>query len=164
LACPSSVHMEHATFFVKKPESHDKLIKLLEGPFGYVGLLFMMTAIFTLHGGPFLGDLSNIRQVVLTLFLYFLTMFITVFMISAYLGFGYSNSVTQGFTGSLSNSELAIGIAVGIWGIDGREVLAVAMGPLIEVPTVLVLICFATYFQNSKKLFPIRKSFEDLLA
>jgi len=73
------------------------------------------------------------------------------------LAYGYPVTVTQSFTAASNNFELAIAVSIGIWGIESPEALAAVIGPLVEVPILLVFVYIARYLKNRAGLFPLRK-------
>lgn len=130
----------------------EKLLPVL-GPTALLGLLFTIVAMFTLQGGHVISEISSVFRVAIPLLLYFTLMFFTTFFVSVkFLHFPYSTTVTQSFTAASNNFELAIAVSIGIWGIESEEALATVIGPLVEVPVLLVLVYISQFLKT--KYYP----------
>jgi ACR3 family arsenite transporter len=128
-------------------------------PTALLGLLFTIVCMFALQALNIVEQWLSVLRVVVPLLLYFATMFLLTFLVSGmWLKLGYPVTVTQSFTAASNNFELAIAVSVGIWGIESPEALAAVVGPLVEVPVLVVLVYVARYFKSSERLFPLRKS------
>ena len=85
-------------------------------------------------------QIVSVVRVVAPLIVYFAIVFFSTLLVTQKLGFGYKLSATQSFTAASNNFELAIAVAVATYGADSDEALAATVGPLIEVPILLLLV------------------------
>jgi len=118
------------------------------GPTALIGLLFTIFVMFALQGKQIIHNLGEVCRVAVPLLIYFAISFVSTLALCVYLKFPYEKSVTQTFTASSNNFELAIAVAVAVFGIDSKEALAATVGPLIEVPVLLVLVYLAIWLKN----------------
>ena len=95
-----------------------------------------------------IANIGNVCRVAVPMVLYFSLMFFGTLGLCFKLGTPYDQSVTQAFTASSNNFELAIAIAVGTFGIKSQEALAATIGPLIEVPVLLALVYVALWLNK----------------
>ncbi|CAL8467475.1 g7013 [Coccomyxa elongata] len=113
------------------------------GPVALLGLIYTIIVMFSLQGHQVIANIGDVCRVAVPMVLYFGLMFFGTLAVCWKLGTPYDQSVTQAFTASSNNFELAIAIAVGTFGIKSQEALAATIGPLIEVPVLLALVYVA---------------------
>ncbi|MHA1771869.1 MAG: ACR3 family arsenite efflux transporter [Candidatus Thorarchaeota archaeon] len=118
------------------------------GPIALVGLLYTIVMMFSLKGDAILELPLDVLRISLPLLLYFLIMFLIAFGISYALKFNYEKNVTISFTAASNNFELAIAVAIGVFGIGSGQALAAVVGPLIEVPVLVGLVYVALHFKR----------------
>lgn len=139
---------------LKRADWFDNTFLLYLGPTALIGLLFTIVAMFTLQGTRIISDFVSVLRCVVPLLLYFFIMFLTAFFASAkFMKFDYPTTAVHSFTAASNNFELAIALAIGIWGIDSEQALATVVGPLVEVPVLLILVYLMKFLQP--KYFPI---------
>lgn len=110
-------------------------------PFSLLGLLFTILILFASQGHRVIHQIISVVRVAAPLIVYFTVVFVATFYIcNHFFRFGYKLSCTQSFTAASNNFELAIAIAVAVWGVDSDQALAATVGPLIEVPVLLALV------------------------
>jgi ACR3 family arsenite transporter len=118
------------------------------GPTAIFGLLFTIIIMFSMQGEKILNQPLDIIRIAVPLFVYFIGMFVISFFISIALKFRYADTVTLSFTAASNNFELAIAVAVATFGIDSDQALATVVGPLIEVPVLLLLVYLALWLKK----------------
>ncbi|CAO3666726.1 unnamed protein product [Umbelopsis ramanniana] len=109
------------------------------GPFALIGLLYTIVVMFANQGHHIVTNIGSVFRVMVPMLCYFIIMFFGTFMVCRLMGFPYTLAVTQSFTAGSNNFELAIAVAVGVYGINSDQALAATIGPLIEVPVLLIL-------------------------
>ncbi|ORY98213.1 sodium bile acid symporter family-domain-containing protein [Syncephalastrum racemosum] len=118
------------------------------GPWALIGLLYTIVVMFANQGHQIIDHIGSVFRVAVPLFVYFILMFFIPFFTLKALGVPYALVVTQAFTAGSNNFELAIAVAVGTYGIHSEQALAATIGPLIEVPVLLILTYVALIFER----------------
>jgi len=130
---------------------YDRTLAPRLGPIALVGLLYTIVVMFINQGDRIVDSPVDVGRIAIPLAAYFALMFSVAFIVTRRLGFSYEDTTAVSFTAAGNNFELAIAVAIGVFGVSSGEAFATVVGPLIEVPVLVGLVYLSLWW--GKKLF-----------